>query len=185
MIACYQLISKTIRNKALIFHPSIIIHVSFLSRSATSTAFLMPTDQFWGPEEVILSTPNRNYTVNDYEDLFNDVGFPTGYQYRKNTEKLTYDLVPPHVETHCLYGVGLKTPESFYYKKQKDFPDAQPSVIYGDGDGTVNLRSMLAYRRWVGKQQHPIYFKEIPGAEHVQTLKNQAVIDYILKLFLN
>ena len=143
----------------------------------------MPTDRFWSSREILVSTPLRNYTVNDYEDFFNDIGFPTGLQYRKDTSHLVYDLKAPHVETHCIYGVGLKTAESFVYKKQKDFPDAQPAVVYGDGDGTVNLRSLLGYKLWIGQQTKPIHVKEVPGAEHVQTLKNQAVVDYILQLF--
>lgn len=143
----------------------------------------MPSDKFWDANETIISTPERNYTVKDYEAFFNDINFTTGYEYRKNTEKLVYNLDPPHVEVHALYGVGLKTPESFYYKKQKDFPDTQPAVVFGDGDGTVNLRSLLGYRGWIGKQKQPIFRKEVPGSEHVATLKNPAVVEYILNLF--
>ena len=33
-------------------------------RSATSTAFLMPSSKFWGADEILVQTPNRNYTVN-------------------------------------------------------------------------------------------------------------------------
>jgi lysophospholipase-3 len=70
------------------------------------------------------------------------------------------------------------------YKKAKDFPDKQPSVIYGDGDGTVNLRSMEAFRQWIGKQKHKLFYREFPGAEHLATLKFPPVIDYILDLFM-
>ena len=142
----------------------------------------MPSDKFWDSNEVIISRPGRNYTVADYEQFFQDLNFTTGYEMRKNTQKLIYDLKPPEVELHCLYGVGLKTPESFVYTKESQWPDAQPSVIYGDGDGTVNLRSMHGYKRWIGKQKEPISFQEFPGAEHVATLKHPGVINYISQL---
>lgn len=142
----------------------------------------MPTDKFWAGDEVLVSTPTRNYTVNDYQDFFEDIGFPIGYEMRKATQNLVYNLDPPQVETHCLYGMGLKTPEAFSYAKPKDFPDAQPAVVFGDGDGTVNLRSLQGFRRWLGKQKQPIFFQEVPGAEHVATLKHPAVINYIIDL---
>ena len=142
----------------------------------------MPSDQFWDENEIIVSRPSRNYTVKDYEQFFKDLNYTTGYELRKNTEKLVYDLIPPDVEVHALYGVGLKTPESFIYKKEYQWPDYQPSVIYGDGDGTVNLRSLHGFKRWIGKQDQPISFKEVPGAEHLATLRHPDVIDYINKL---
>lgn len=154
-------------------------------RSAPSTAFLMPSDKFWDANEILVSRPGRNYTVNDYEQFFRDLNYEDGYELRKNTEFLVYDMKPPQVELHCLYGVNLKTPESFIYTKESAWPDSQPSVVYGDGDGTVNLRSLLGYRRWIGKQSQPIAYKEISGAEHVATLRNQEVIDYILRLVYN
>jgi len=58
-------------------------------RSMPSTAWLLPYDTFWASSEVIVSRAGRNYTVNDYQQLFNDIGFPDGYQMRKDTEKLT------------------------------------------------------------------------------------------------
>lgn len=151
-------------------------------RSAPSTAFLMPSYNFWGADEVLVSRPKRNYTVYDYEAFFNDIKFPEGYELYKKTTKLINDLQPPFVETHTLYGVDLKTPAGFVYKKESDFPDAQPAVLYGDGDGTVNKRSLLGYQRWLGKQKQPIYFKEFSGVEHVATLKHPDVIAYILSL---
>lgn len=66
----------------------------------------------------------------------------------------------------------------------KNFPDVQPSVLYGDGDGTVNMRSLKGYERWIGKQKEAIYHKEFPGEDHLSTLKSNAVIQYILDLLL-
>jgi len=49
----------------------------------------MPYDTFWNSSEVLVYSRGRNYTVNDYQQLFNDIGFPDGYRMRKDTEKLT------------------------------------------------------------------------------------------------
>ena len=77
----------------------------------------------------------------------------------------------------------MPTPTTFVWNNEKDFPDTQPSVIFGDGDGVVNLRSLLGYKRWIGKQSQPISFQEFPGSEHSKTIKDQTVIEAILKLF--
>lgn len=66
--------------------------------------------------------------------------------------------------------------------KQKNFPDSQPGVVYGDGDGTVNLRSLHGFKHWIGKQKQPIYNKEFSGADHLGILKNKDMIDYLLNL---
>ena len=58
-------------------------------RSMPSSAWLLPYDTFWNSSEVIVRSPHRNYTVNDYEQLFTDIGFPNGYRMRKDTVKLT------------------------------------------------------------------------------------------------
>lgn len=58
-------------------------------RSMPSSAWLLPYDTFWDSSEIIVYSKDRNYTVNDYEQLFRDIGFPDGYQMRKDTVKLT------------------------------------------------------------------------------------------------
>ena len=100
---------------------------------------------------------------------------------RKDTEPYQLDE-PPGVELHCLYGTGVKTPESFRYSTAASFPDSQPEYIYGDGDGSVNVRSLRAPKHWIKNQTHPIYFKELPGIEHNDMLKHPTVISYILQL---
>ncbi|CAF0721102.1 unnamed protein product [Brachionus calyciflorus] len=181
--------SKTMRLMASGDNIDIIvvkpISVRSYQRSAPSTAFLMPNDRFWTRDDILVTTPFRNYTVYDYEDFFNDIGYPLGNEMRKNTERLIYHFEPPNVESHFLYGTGLKTPESFTYLKPKDFPDSQPAVTYGDGDGTVNLKSLQGFKKWIGQTKYGIYNQEIPGAEHVATLKHPTTIEYIIQLMYN
>jgi len=58
-------------------------------RSMPSSAWLMPYDTFWNSSEILVYSRHRNYTVSDYDQLFQDIGFPDGSQMRKDTEKLT------------------------------------------------------------------------------------------------
>jgi lysophospholipase III len=143
----------------------------------------MPSDSFWSADELMVSTPNRNYTVNDYEQFFKDLNYTDGWDLRSDVKAIADSLQAPEVEMRMMYGVQVKTPAQFFYEKQSDFPDVQPSVIYSDGDGTVNLRSLLGYRRWINRQKYPITFKEYPGLEHLATIKSDKVVADILQFF--
>lgn len=150
-------------------------------RTAVSTVWLFPNANTWPADKVLVQAPTTNYTVRDYQRFFQDVGFPDGWEMRKDTQDLVSALEPPGVPVHCLYGSGVPTAESYRYAK---FPDSEPDVIYGDGDGTVNLRSATQCKRWVGKQPQPVKLVELPANEHVNMLLNQTTVAYI-KAVLN
>ncbi|XP_026167387.1 lysosomal phospholipase A and acyltransferase isoform X1 [Mastacembelus armatus] len=146
-------------------------------RTAVSTSWLLPYAHTWPKDEVLVQTPTTNYTVQDYQRLYMDTGFKDGWLMRQDTEPLVADLTPPGVAVHCLYGSGISTSEAFQYSDK--FPDVEPTVVYGDGDGTVNLRSALQCKQWVGKQKQPVMLKELPGNEHVNMLLNATTVAYI------
>ncbi|XP_072135527.1 lysosomal phospholipase A and acyltransferase isoform X2 [Mobula birostris] len=100
----------------------------------------------------------------------------------KDTEALVYNLTAPGVTIYCLYGTGIPTPESFNYDV---FPDQDPKVVNGEGDGTVNLVSALKCKEWMGKQEGKVYMKELPGNEHVDMLSNLSTISYIKRVLFN
>ncbi|XP_053282957.1 group XV phospholipase A2 [Pleuronectes platessa] len=146
-------------------------------RSAVSTAWLLPYAHSWPKDQVLVQTPSTNYTAQDYKRLFSDIGFEDGWSMRQDTEPLVEDLTPPGVAIHCLFGSGVETSEAFRYSDK--FPDVEPTVVSGDGDGTVNLRSAVQCKRWVGKQKQPVMLKELPGNEHVNMLLNYTTVAYI------
>lgn len=146
-------------------------------RTAVSTTWLLPYANSWPKDKVLIQTPTTNYTVLDYKRLYSDISFEEGWLMRQDTEPLVADLTPPGVAVHCLYGSGMPTPEAFQYSDK--FPDVDPTVLLGDGDGTVNLLSATQCRRWVGKQKQPVTLKELPGNEHVMMLLNVTTVDYI------
>lgn len=57
--------------------------------------------------------------------------------------------------------------------------------MLGDGDGTVNKRSLVGCRHWknsAAQAGRPIYEQEFPGVEHYNMLSNSAPINYIVEL---
>ncbi|KAM8890932.1 lysosomal phospholipase A and acyltransferase [Spinachia spinachia] len=149
-------------------------------RSAVSTTWLIPNANSWPKDKVFVQTPTTNYTVLDFKQLYTDIGFEDGWWMRQDTEPLVAKLTAPGVAVHCLYGSGVATPEA--YKYSEDFPDVEPTVVLGDGDGTVNLWSAVQCGRWVGQQKQPVTLLELPANEHVDMLLNITTVAYLKKV---
>ncbi|XP_035646769.1 phospholipase A2 group XV [Oncorhynchus keta] len=145
-------------------------------RTAVSTTWLFPYAHSWPADKVLIQTPTTNYTVKDYQRFFKDIDFEDGWEMRQDTEPLVSALEPPGVAIHCLYGSGVPTAEGFLYTI---FPDTDPTLILGDGDGTVNLLSATQCKRWIGHQTQPVHMFELEGNEHVAMLRNFTTVTYI------
>ncbi|ETN70244.1 hypothetical protein NECAME_14897 [Necator americanus] len=120
--------------------------------------------------------------LTNVEEFFNDINYTTGWEQYKVAAQMNGNLDPPGVKVHCIYGTGLDTPEQFSWAKGY-FPDYPPSIVFGDGDGTVNRRSAEVCLRWnesnnKGKQ---VTTHEIPGAEHMAIMHNPAAIELVRK----
>lgn len=150
-------------------------------RTAVSTSWLLPYNSTWSPEKVFVYTPTANYTLQDYAHFFQDIGFPDGWLMRQDTEELVQAMVPPGVPLHCLYGTGVKTPNSFYYET---FPNQEPKISFGNGDGTVNVESIQQCQMWIGSQEQPVWLQELPGNEHIAMLSNSTTLAYLKRLLL-
>lgn len=147
-------------------------------RSMPSTAFLMPSNRFWNASEPLVFTAERNYSVTDYAEFFKDLNFMDGLYMRQDTEKLIYDLIAPGVPVHCMHGINMDTPAGIQFPKDT-FPDTFPKTIFGDGDGTVNIRSLLGCLKWVKEQPHPVEHVPIRGVDHMSILSNPVTLEYI------
>ena len=77
--------------------------------------------------------------------FFGAIGFPLGKKkaMEKGQTVITYPLAEhsPQVTAQCLHGTRVPTIEKHHFKNG-EFPDKQPTVTYGDGDGIVNKRSL-------------------------------------------
>jgi len=157
------------------------IRVRPYQRSAPSTAFVMPSLNFWNESEIVVVAPTRNYTVRQYKEFFDDINFPTGYEYWLNNKDLLKELEPPGVELHELYSSQMPTPGVLLYDK-RTFPDLPPIVLPDNGDGTVNIRSLLGFKNWEHQQKQDIHSLEITGVEHLAILKHPMTISYVNKV---
>jgi len=154
-------------------------------RTSPSLAWLMPQAGFWAEEEVLVETAERNYTLLDYKQFFTDLKEPNAWLMREDTKNLLAGLPPPGVEVFCLHGSGVDTTEKIIYKKG-EFPGSDPSTILkGNGDGTVNYRSLIGCTRWAGQQRQPVTHHQFPGVDHMQILREAAPAEFVSNLVHN
>lgn len=104
-----------------------------------------------------------------------------GWELRKDTKPYTLNFTAPGVEVHCLYGTGVPTVEKLYYKPGTWFDD-NPTLVNGDGDGTVNRRSLEGCLRWMKLQKQNVFHKPLFQVDHMSILRDQNVLSYIADL---
>ncbi|RWS28691.1 group XV phospholipase A2-like protein [Leptotrombidium deliense] len=151
-------------------------------RTFPSLSFLLPTDKFWAHNETIITTGKMNYTVANFDQFFKDINYTTGYNMWLDVRNLTYDLKHPRVELHCLHGDGISTMEYLEYKNST-FPNQQPKITYGDGDGTVNIRSLRGCLKWNSTHPaKPFYYANFTNVEHMSIMGSPPIVNYIKKL---
>ncbi|XP_059401973.1 phospholipase A2 group XV-like isoform X1 [Carassius carassius] len=157
------------------------LKIRTLQRTAVSTAWLLPFAYTWPKDMVLVSTSNTSYTVQDYKRFFKDIDYEDGWAMRQDTEPLVNALNPPGVTVHCLYGSGIPTPQGYNYT---NFSDTNPTVINGDGDGTVNLLSATLCKHWENNQKQPVYTFELLRIHHIAILSNEKTVNYIKNVLL-
>lgn len=84
-----------------------------------SLAWLLPSPLFWKPDEVLVQTDKKNFTLTNLQSFFQAVNFMDGWEMKKDTESYQLNFKPPGVEVHCLYGVNVPTVERFVVKKNR------------------------------------------------------------------
>ncbi|KAF6772160.1 hypothetical protein AHF37_08659 [Paragonimus kellicotti] len=145
-----------------------------LHRSFPSLTFMSPDPRLWSPNEQIVITPKRNYSAHEMRQFFDYINYADGYQMMEAT-KAGHDFFegPTDVEeVYCVYGTQVATMEQLIYTTSSQ--DQIPQLVEGDGDGTVNLRSLEVCHRW--KKVIPI---PLPGGEHRAILKDERLIELI------
>lgn len=149
-------------------------------RTMPSSAMILPRPDLWPADKKQALTilkekegKNEEYSLDEYEEIFNVSSCKNCYQLWQDNGDVIGKLEAPQVETYCIYGTGIPTPEKLYYNA-KDFPDGEPSgADYGEGDATVNVWSARACLAW--SAHNKVHDVEMKGNEHVAILSNSTL----------
>eukprot|EP01113_Clastostelium_recurvatum_P036181 TRINITY_DN5126_c0_g1_i3.p1 TRINITY_DN5126_c0_g1~~TRINITY_DN5126_c0_g1_i3.p1 ORF type:complete len:438 (+),score=107.58 TRINITY_DN5126_c0_g1_i3:90-1403(+) len=153
-----------------------------IQRTLESNYYLFPTPVQWADVPIVV-TNKRNYTGMQYADLFNDMGLPNKTIVWEHVfNQTSTPLQPPNVNTFVMYGTGVKTHKQLIFPTGDFSKDAK--VVIGDGDGTVNVESLVAAQVW--KDQMPFKFamQNYPGQEHVDILQDKQFISDLMSIIL-
>lgn len=112
-------------------------------RSLQSSLWPLPNPNAFRAGQPLVTTRSRTYTAHDMADFLDAIGLGAAIvPYQSRVLPLFRELPSPRVPVACVVGVGLDTPEMLAYPGD-DF-DVTPRMVMGDGDGLVNLVSLLA-----------------------------------------
>ena len=114
------------------------------TRSFASTAWLLGSPSIWGSTP-ILTTPNRNYTANDYKAIFDAIEYKNGYQMYLGITDLNKGYPAPNVPVYCFD--NFRDIGSEYWS-------ALPASYKRPGNGVVNLRSLEVCLKWKKEQKY-------------------------------
>jgi lysophospholipase-3 len=152
-----------------------------LKRSLQSLYWLSPRAEIY-QNQVLVRTPQANYTANDYQQLFTKFArYPLGWTKYMPTSSINAGYSYPQVPTYCFYGSNIETPLTYVYSS--DVASSNPSVINGLGDGTVNEISLEVCLNWnASTNSSGFQSRAFPGVEHVDMVKNGGVLQAVCRI---
>uniref|UniRef100_J3LSH3 Uncharacterized protein n=2 Tax=Oryza brachyantha TaxID=4533 RepID=J3LSH3_ORYBR len=153
-------------------------------RSAESNLWLLPAPRVFGNTTLVESRyHNRSYSAKNMTQFLRDIGFAEGVEpYRERIRPLVEALPEPGVPVTCLVGTGVDTVESLVYGEE-GFEAGPEKVVYGDGDGTVNLASLVGpIKAWSGSPEQVVEVVELPKVSHSGILNDKNALDQILRV---
>ena len=59
------------------------------------------------------------------------------------------------------------------------FPSGSSELIKGDGDGTVNLKSLASCQAWQTQQTEAVTLKTFQNVDHMGLLSNVQAVNYV------
>ncbi|KQK22767.1 lecithin-cholesterol acyltransferase-like 1 [Brachypodium distachyon] len=150
-----------------------------LARSQQSALWRLPTPIVFGDRPLVVTPDNNNttYSAHQITEFLDAIGFPEGVRpYLTRVLPLWEALPPPMVPVTSMIGAGVSTPETFVYGG--DGFTGRPKVAYGDGDGNINMASLVAVEKeWSGVEGQVLKVVRFPGAHHGDFL----TVDFAVK----
>nr|GMD99472.1 lecithin-cholesterol acyltransferase-like 1 [Ipomoea batatas] len=151
-------------------------------RSSESNMWLLPSPTIFGSTKPLVVTPRAEYTAGDISRFLADIEFSDGVsRYESRVLPLVERVAAsPGVPVTCIFGSGVETAETLVYG-EGGF-DEQPEIVYGDGDGMVNMVSLRALQwQWGNDTEQEVEMIKIPGVSHMSMVKDNGAIDRIVE----
>uniref|UniRef100_A0A0A9AEM0 Uncharacterized protein n=1 Tax=Arundo donax TaxID=35708 RepID=A0A0A9AEM0_ARUDO len=119
-------------------------------RSFESAIMNFPSPTVFGHKPLVI-TRQRNYSAYDMEHFLTALGFSEAVEpFKKRAIPQMNYFKAPMVPMTSINGVGNKTPLQLIFW-ENDF-DSSPEAVYSDGDGKINLISVLAFDKEMRRQ---------------------------------
>ncbi|RWS24235.1 group XV phospholipase A2-like protein [Leptotrombidium deliense] len=152
-------------------------------RTYPSYTFLVPTKTIWN-NTVLIETPSKNYTVDNLKEFFEKINNTLAYEmYEASQDDATLELKHPEVDVYCIGGLGFKTLHGLKY--DNDNFSKNETVLFADGDTFVNKEALEGCLRWSPQKTNLATFNfeyKIFNADHLQLIRNDEPVDYLVKL---
>ena len=154
-------------------------------RTLESGVWMLPRASIWG-NTTLVSTPTQNYTANDYQQLFCDVGYDIGYEMYQKVLSINPNFPAPNVKTYCFYGIGVNTTQHLTFANE--FTGSSPvgessKITFGNGDGTVNVQSSEICLGWKNMpSEYPFTTRTYDGVTHSGMHKDARVLRDIAEI---
>ncbi|KAF8675405.1 hypothetical protein HU200_047771 [Digitaria exilis] len=153
-------------------------------RASESNLWLLPAPRVFGNTTLVTSRGhNTSYSAKNMTRFLRDIGFEEGVEpYRSRIRPLVEVLPEPGVPVTCLVGTGVDTVESLVYG-DGGFDEGPEEVVYGDGDGTVNLASLVGpIKAWADSPAQVVEVVELPGVSHSGILNDKSALRQIIRV---
>eukprot|EP00463_Aulacantha_scolymantha_P005006 TRINITY_DN622_c0_g1_i1.p2 TRINITY_DN622_c0_g1~~TRINITY_DN622_c0_g1_i1.p2 ORF type:complete len:237 (-),score=31.59 TRINITY_DN622_c0_g1_i1:190-900(-) len=151
-------------------------------------------------DELIITTPSKNYSAWDFANLLEDIGFDNIapiYKHLMDDEDLS-KFAAPLVNTLVTYGSGIGTPSHLHYsvdfEKNQSFVPPPPIVTNATdtGDGLVAVKSSRRSILWQTEQDsagkklfHKDYRYQIHGYCLFPSSVNGGCFEDVVKLLID
>jgi lysophospholipase-3 len=155
--------------------------LTYGNRSFASMFSLLPSPKVYGDTPLVI-TAAKNYSAANLAEYLAAVGLSEEQValYRTRALPVTLNLRAPLVPMTSINGIGVPTIDRLVFV-DGNFT-AKPELVNGDGDGQINLQTVLALERLVGGDPDQPYFKTIliPNTTHKGMITDELALKRVV-----
>jgi len=110
-------------------------------------------------------TRTATYSARNMSEFLEAIGFAEGVRpYLTRVLPMWEALPAPMVPVTSVIGFGVRTPETYVFGA--DGLEGEAEVLYGDGDGDINMVSLAAVEKWSEVEGQVLKVVRLPGVHH-------------------